>query len=269
MNLFSYLRLLFPMLLFFSQISNASFSVSPTSGQIYVSKKTNNPNTSFYVENNESESIAIDTFLRVRKYHEDGTFLEEQPKNLSERIDIFPKQFFLKPKEKRLVKIIYKGPKDIKTEENYRIIIQRLAVELSKNSSKTKKNANAIVNFVVQFHGNVMVTPIEGKPNVKLIKYEKRHFVSKDKKEETDGISLTFENTGTASFMLENYEASVNYIDEYGKEKNKILKQKDVFPKTALYTESRGRVFVKSSKTVFLPFAEKFTKIKNIEVTFE
>ena len=249
--------------------SFASFIVSPTHGSISVDpadKKT--PTTSFYIENGDKEPIAVDISLRKRTVDQNGEVIDSIPKDLSDRLSAYPKQFIVKPNEKRTVRVIFKGEKNISSEENYRIIIQRVPVTLTRHKKDKNKDKKAgVVELLVQYHGNLFVTPTSAKAELNLVSFEKKTVTNG--KEKADGIQLNFQNKGTASFPIENYTAEIHYLNQKGENVEKTIKQQDIPVKNAFYDLSRVRVYKNSKQKIFLQLNEPIKEVKDVKIKFE
>ena len=104
----------------------------------------------------------------------------------------------LKGGQKRLVRVIWKGDKNLKEENAYRLIAESLPIktETAINGSDDNNNVKIGINLGVRYVSSLYVAPLESKPNIKIT----RSVVEI----ENDQLMLVidFENQGTRHELL-------------------------------------------------------------------
>jgi P pilus assembly chaperone PapD len=165
-------------------VKGFALSISPIDLEIEAAK-----GQGYYTitnDNNSQKVIAITT--KSRFLDEDGKHYYEPTKDLI----VYPKQLVLKPREKRLVRVIWKAKEQIKEEKSYRIIFAEQNVDVDfgeKDLEKSEKRAG--VSFGIRFDGSVYVQPNKKvAPSIEVTEYGKK------KIEGEDFFVITLENKG-------------------------------------------------------------------------
>ncbi len=172
-------RLLLPLILL---IFASGFTLSPMSQSIHLSEKQKQ--AQFYLENNSSEPmpVIINVYARIQKI--DGK--EETPQ--TKDLEVFPPQLIIPPKQKRSVRVSWKGSKPNK-ELSFRLVAEQLPLDVSK-----KKKSGSGIKMLLKYVAALYVDPGETKSILKVID------IKKNKKE----ISITLKNEGSRHAPLIN-----------------------------------------------------------------
>ena len=119
----------------------------------------------------------------------EGKILLEPTKDLI----IYPKQVSLKPKEKRLVRVIWKSKEKLTTERAYRMIFQEQSVDVDFGEEQLGEGGKrAGVSFGVRFDGSVYIQPVKTvSPNIEVTSYSRKEIDGEDY------LVVMLENTGS------------------------------------------------------------------------
>ncbi len=119
---------------------------------------------SFQIENDSDASTAVEISMSGREIALDGE--EKQPKSpeIEGKFLVYPPQMVLKPKEKRTVRVTWKGDAKPQKELAYRIIAEQLPVD----TEKKKANEAAVIKMLLKYMGAVYITPAEAKPELRF-----------------------------------------------------------------------------------------------------
>ncbi|OBT22174.1 hypothetical protein A9266_08730 [Vibrio tasmaniensis] len=116
------------LLIFFTQTSYANFKISPLSQSMNIKTKS----ASYTLENLTSISAAYKVTVVQRDLSNNGKEIRIPTKELR----VFPSKIILKPLEKKRVKVLYLGKRDISIEKSYRIIFTQLDRDVSEDESE-------------------------------------------------------------------------------------------------------------------------------------
>jgi P pilus assembly chaperone PapD len=141
----------FILLILFTQTSYANFKISPLSQSMDVKKKS----ASYTLENMTSNNAAYKVTVVERDLNKNGEELRIPTKELR----IFPSKIILKPLEKKRVKVLYLGKRDISIEKSYRVIFTQLDRDVSEEQDQGLQSK---FNFNTAFY----VTPKEAKADL-------------------------------------------------------------------------------------------------------
>lgn len=125
-----------------------AFNFNPMSQSIELGE--NQKTAQYLIENDSTESMAIELSVRGRMMDENGK--EELPK--VGEMTIFPPQMIIPPKEKRTIRVTYNGDKGIQTEKAYRVIAEQLP--LSVDSKQKKKSG---IQMLMRYMAALYVSP--------------------------------------------------------------------------------------------------------------
>ncbi|MCH9620780.1 MAG: hypothetical protein S4CHLAM20_01840 [Chlamydiia bacterium] len=162
-----------------------TLSISPVDLEIDFNK-----GQGYYTLINDANSqkvIAIST--KTRSMDIDGKNIMDATKDLI----VYPKQVVLKPKEKRLIRVIWKAKKPIAHEKAYRIIFaeQNINVDFGEEDLG-KDERRAGLSFGVRFEGTVYIQPKKvAKSKIEVTSFDRK------KIEGEDYFVITLENTGS------------------------------------------------------------------------
>lgn len=178
------------------------FTLSPMSHSINLDE--NEKQAQFFVENPSSEPIAIQITLTTRQQKEDGS---EENKETDE-LAAFPPQLIVPPKEKRSIRVTYKGTKP-EFEKSYRLIAEQLPVDVKK----AKKKGSGI-KMLLKYVAALYVDPGDTKYDVQV------QAIKRDGK----SLKVTIENRGTTHAPMLRPELTLEKGDKKIVLKEKALK---------------------------------------------
>lgn len=176
------------------------------------------------VENPTASSIPIEIFAYERS-HKNG----KEKRTHTNDFYFFPKQFILKPGEKRNIRISWlgerkkgknvklspmqKGKTNIKEEKAYRLEIKQVPVNLKKKAAKTG------ITFLYNYVASLYVRPEKVKEEIKLLSYKR---VGKNL------YRVNVKNTGSAHAIFSFYNliskksGKVQFVEEMKKQSSEI-----------------------------------------------
>lgn len=184
---------LFKVIIFLCAFHNAhAFSVSPMTSNF---KTTGKESSVVYTISNPSDKpLAIEVKIESRTTKPDGTEVNDNSAEIKSHFSIFPAATLIAPKSKKGIRVVYVGPKDLKEEKAYRIII----VENPDTSS------NQSVKMVREFRTSAFVAQEGSKAQLTL----------KGLQSNSDVIKLIFNNSGTAHQLVK--AIRIKLSDELG-----------------------------------------------------
>ncbi len=186
-NLFFQLLAVF--LFAFFVVPSAAFAFTFGPSQLELSPNESQPTRTFTAENPGDQRIAIQLSVHSRFVNEDG---EEQLPATSD-FTIFPHQLILKPKESRVVRITYVGPKKLIREVAYRVVAEQMPVDLKAKEIQ----AGARLKFLIKYQTSVYVRPEGAKPQLKVESVRALEKEGKDRE-----LELVVMNDGLAHKIL-------------------------------------------------------------------
>ncbi|MGH1467904.1 MAG: hypothetical protein ACRBBP_03360, partial [Bdellovibrionales bacterium] len=186
---------------FLISLTAEAFKVSPI--ELNFSNKGKSVVQTILVENTTDAKVPVEIFAYDRIH------IAGKEKRVRTRdFYYFPKQFILKPGEKRNIRVSWMGirskqaPKDkklamkkgktsIAQEKAYRLEIKQVPVNLKKN--KAKKTG---IKFLYNYVASLYVTPPSAKPNFKVLSYRR---ISPTR------VELAVQNVGGAHDIMAQY----------------------------------------------------------------
>jgi P pilus assembly chaperone PapD len=250
-------------LLFISKIAMAAYILSPSFVEISVDPKYQRPEVrSFYIDNKNKEPIALEIVITKRIVKPDGS-MENIPvpdKEIEGILSVYPKQFLVKPEERRTVRVTYRGPKEISKEDNYRFTVRRILVDQSK--AKAQAKTKSTLDLVIDVMGSIYVMPKSGKADIQVVSFKK------EKGKSNDELHLILTNKGNVHLLVQNYELEVAYIDENGEEKKTTLKSLDISREDGDYfMKSRTNILPEAKRELSFPLKNlKVKQFKNVSI---
>lgn len=151
------------------------FTLTPMSHSIKLDEKEKQ--AQFFVENPSDEPMAVQITLTKRIQKEDGS--EETPK--TDELTAFPPQLIVPPKEKRSIRVTYKGEKP-EYEKSFRLIAEQLPVDVKKEKKK-----GSGIKMLLKYVAALYVNPGKTKHDVHVTAI----------KRSGKSLKLTLENRGT------------------------------------------------------------------------
>lgn len=131
------------------------FKFNPMSQTIELGE--NQKTAQFLIENESSESMAIDLSVLTRTMDENGK--EDLIK--AEELSVYPPQMIIPSKEKRTIRVTYKGDQNISTEKSFRVVAEQLPLSVD---SKTKKKSG--IQMLMRYMAALYVNPKDSKSDL-------------------------------------------------------------------------------------------------------
>jgi fimbrial chaperone protein len=169
-----------------------AFSFSPMTVSIPPSGSASVMTYKVTNESNQQTAVSIKVTTRV---------IDSSGKETNEPADklflVFPARVVLKPNSSQNVKVQYRGPANITSEQAYRVIAEQLPVDFSKSTSSG-------VNILLTYVAALYVTPKNAAPKLAVTK------AVGSQKEGIQGIELTVKNEGTQHALISNPIVKIN-----------------------------------------------------------
>ena len=147
------------------------------------------------VSNELEETITVDLSVAERKMDDTGKEKTLKSVEISRSFLIFPPQLILKPKEKRIVRLMWKGTSQVTDELNYRLIVEQLPVAIPRPQDKDLPRT-ARIRLLMKYLAAVYVTPPGAKP---LIEVE-------PSRGQSGGLRFTVNNKGNQHQILNQFK---------------------------------------------------------------
>ena len=157
-----------------------AFSLSPMSHVVEL--ENGQKQAQFLLDNPTAEPMAIEISLRERIQKSDGT--EELP--VTKELYAIPPQLIIPPKEKRTVRVEWKGEKP-KSERAFRFIAEQLPLQVD---GKKKKGSG--IKMLLKYVAALYINPGNTESNIQVVGVEPK----------ADSLEVTVENKGTAHQLL-------------------------------------------------------------------
>lgn len=220
-----------------------SWAISPCVDSIDPEK----PQTIFtIIATEETEPVAIDVYICNRQI--DAVGEESETKNTNEFF-VYPSHVILQPKQKRFVRIIWKGGKNVETEKAYRVVAETLPVSIINNKSE-ETGVNVNVTMGTQCLCSLYVCPKKAKEN---IQYLSGHL---EKKEDQLFWNMNIKNTGTKHGFLDQYKLQLKSADK------KIIIDGNQIAQAA---QMKQNILPDHSRQISIPISEPLATEKEIE----
>jgi fimbrial chaperone protein len=160
-------------------------SISPSGSAAVMTYKVSN-------ESDQQTAVSIKVTTRV---------IDASGKETNEPADklflVFPARVVLKPNSSQNVKVQYRGPANISSEQAYRVIAEQLPVDFSKS---TTSGVSILLTYVAALY----VTPKNAVPKLLVSK------VVGSQKDGVQGIEVTVKNDGTKHALIANPAIKIN-----------------------------------------------------------
>ncbi len=141
-----------------------AFTLTPMSVSFEPSGK--GATQAFVIENDSAEKIPIQVSIAQRLITAEGEETNPEPPELENLFLVFPSQMILEPKEKRTVRVSWKGASQPTSELAYRIIAEQLPVDTQK--PKNEQKTGAMIHVLFRYVGSIYITPSGLKPDLKV-----------------------------------------------------------------------------------------------------
>lgn len=117
-------------------------------------------NRTFRVENNGREPIAVRISMMTREMNLDGS---DKNADAQDYFLVYPSQIVLQPGAFQAVRVQWKGPSTVNTEQAYRIIAEQLPVNFGEEDK-----AGGSINIMFRYIGSVYVVPPKASPDINV-----------------------------------------------------------------------------------------------------
>jgi fimbrial chaperone protein len=173
----------------------SAFSFSPMT--VSISPSGAAAVMTYKVTNESDQQTAVSIKVTTRAIAPNGKETNEPADKL---FLVFPARVVLKPNSSQNVKVQYRGPATIVSEQAYRVIAEQLPVDFSKSASSG-------VSILLTYVAALYVTPKNAAPKLVVAKAEG---IQKDG---IQGLEVTVKNEGTGHALISN---SIIKIDNNG-----------------------------------------------------
>jgi P pilus assembly chaperone PapD len=209
------------------------------------------PQTTFkIISNGDKTESAIEIYVADRIIDEQGN--EKEVKNQKDFF-IFPSHMILKPNQKRIVRVIWKGNPAIKEEKAYRLAVESLPVDFLKNEDKEKK-VTVNIKLAVRCLCSLYVCPKDAKENIQCVSAIFK---------ETGGVKSVlaeFKNLGTKHGLLKDRGITI----QSGGKKSQLSKEQ-----VSEITNAAYNVLALNTRVLLLPLPESFQATDPISISLE
>lgn len=162
----------------------ANFNISPLTVSLGVKEKS----ASFTLENLSSERAAYEIVATTRRIAIDG----EEQREATKLLRAFPSKIILESGQKKRIKVVYLGKRNLTSEQAFRVLFQSLDIDVSKQQEQSVKTK---YNFATALY----VTPDEAK--AKLIS---------TLVEQGQGYILQLKNAGNKHIVLTDWKLELS-----------------------------------------------------------
>ena len=156
-------------ILLFAQLASSSRAhallLSPMSASLAPSGE--GATHTFELTNQFDRTIAVQLSIGERVQSATGAESVRRDAGISRRFVLFPASVSLKPKEKRLVRLAWRGEPHLDHELNFRLIAEQLPISGERKGDEAERRA--AVNLLMKYIAAVYITPPESKSNVEIL----------------------------------------------------------------------------------------------------
>lgn len=209
--------------LLLSTFVSANFSISPMNQELSPKEKT----VSYTLENLSNETTGYEIKVTTRIINKDGSELREPTKELR----VFPSKIILKAGQKKRIKAMYLGSRNIENEKAFRVIF-------SQSDLKVTEESDSGLNTKYEFITALYVTPEKAEAKIK------QEIITKNGK-----TWLALNNVGSKHQVLKSWTLSL--VDNNGNKTSYDKKLPDMnllsSSKVFLELEQDGSIPIKSA----------------------
>jgi fimbrial chaperone protein len=142
----------------------------------------------YKVTNDSNQQTAVSIKVTTRVIDSSGTETNEPADKL---FLVFPARVVLKPNSSQNIKVQYRGPANISSEQAYRVFAEQLPVDFSKSTSSG-------VSILLTYVAALYVTPKNAAPKLVVAK------AVGTQKDGVLGLEVTVKNEGTRHALIAN-----------------------------------------------------------------
>lgn len=121
----------------------------------------------FELTNQFDRTIAVQLSVAERLQSNAGAESFKKSPEISKKFVLFPASVSLKPQEKRLVRLAWRGGPALDRELNYRLIAEQLPISGEHNPATGETRAS--VNLLMKYVAAVYITPPQAKANLEVL----------------------------------------------------------------------------------------------------
>lgn len=163
-----------------------AFSFSPMT--VSISPSGSAAVMTYKVTNDSDQQTAVSIKVTTRVIDSSGTETNEPADKL---FLVFPARVVLKPNSSQNIKVQYRGPANIGSEQAYRVFAEQLPVDFTKSTSSG-------VSILLTYVAALYVTPKNAAPKLAVAK------AVGSQKDGVPGLEITVKNEGTRHALISN-----------------------------------------------------------------
>jgi len=176
-----------------SSFPAAALKISPFKAAMVAGTDTSKV---FHVENNSSESAAVQISMETWSITPEGT---EVNRDAEDEFTVFPAQVVLKPHERRAVRIQWLGSDLPQKEKAYRVLAEQIPISLLDTPA-----AGSGLKFLLRFKAGLYIGP--AKPAADVV-------VAKTEPHGLNTLRVTLQNNGTGHTLMRNPQLTLTLED--------------------------------------------------------
>ncbi|NQZ91393.1 MAG: hypothetical protein HRT97_03505 [Moritella sp.] len=158
----------------------ANFSISPMNQYISPKHKT----VSYTLQNLSNKKAAYKITALIRHLLPDGT----EQRKMTKELRVFPSKIILEPGQKKRIKVLYLGSRQLRTEKAYRVIFKQTGLDVSE-----QKDLGPQIKY--EFVTALYVTPKKAAAEIKT-----------NVKNQGQYLELVLHNSGNKHHILQDWQ---------------------------------------------------------------
>ena len=192
----------------------------------------------FLLENKSDDTVPIELTIVKRTLDYDGKETLSEIKSNEYHFIVYPPMLTLQPHEKRNVKVVYQGPKNIEIEQTFRLFSSQLP--LSNYQKEKDKN---LLNILMRYGASLYVSPKDSE--AKVVINEVKGYTSTDKNKNTSkNLMIILENQGNVHKNLIRYNLKLTADDGTSVTIPWELLSKEINPPVNIFAKQKRRVLI-------------------------
>jgi fimbrial chaperone protein len=200
-------------LLFFAAAAAVAFTLEPITRDFTASGQ--GATQTFRLTNPDNHPVAVKVTMVHREMNPQG---KETYTDASDLFVVFPSQVVLKADTSQVVRVQWRGPAKVESEQNFRIIAEELPVDFGETHQQ-----GGNISILFRYLGSVYVTPSDASPDVKVAAIE-----TVDESSGRHGFLVTFENDGTAHVLMNDLTLTITGLTADGGTYDKKFQSDDL-----------------------------------------
>lgn len=211
------------LLLFYIGSVQANFNISPLSQSISTKQKS----ASYTLENLTNQKAAYEILASTREINSAG----EETRHPTKEIRVFPSKIILEPQQKKRIKVIYLGKRNISREKAFRVVFMQLDRDVTENEQQA-------LNSKFNFHTAFYVTPKNATSDLKSTLSEN-----------SQGTQLALSNLGSKHIILQDWQLKLTSGEQ-----------------SIMYDQPLPDINMLANSKVFIPLSDKVKSYDLAEV---